>query len=420
MDVEIFGFGKDGEGVGELDGKRVFVHGALAGEVVHVRLTEEKKTYAKGEAVKVKVASKDREEPICPVFGECGGCQVMHLKYEAQLKMKRQKVLDALQRIGKIEVEVEACLRSPKELYYRNKIQLPVTKDGRAGLYRRGSHEIIPVDQCYIHSELGERVFKKLQRRLTGELRHVLIKSAVNTGEALVVFITRDAPSKALKALAKELVGDEVKGVCLSINRREGNRVLGGSFSVLAGAGVIEEKLLGLKFKVSPASFFQVNPWQAEKLYAKVVELANLSGEEVVLDAFCGVGTLSLLLAQQAKRVLGIECVEEAVIDARENAKVNGIENVEFECARVEEAELNQVDIAVLNPPRKGCERSVLEAMCAKTLIYVSCDPATLARDLRILIDLGYEVEVVIPFDMFPQTAHVETVVRCRKKTLTR
>lgn len=416
VDIEIFGFGQDGEGVGEINGKRVFVHGALPGEIVEVCLTEEKKTYAKGVATKLILKSKDRVEPICPVFGECGGCQLMHLRYDAQLQMKRQKVVDALLRIGTIEAKVDRCVPSPQEFCYRNKIQLPVTKEGKAGLYRRKSHEIIPIDRCYIHSALGECVFDKLKGRLSGELRHVLIRSAVNTKQALVVFVTRDQPSKALKALAKELVGDEIKGVLVCINRGKGNRVLGGSFTLLAGKETIQEDLLSLRMKVSPASFFQVNPLQAKQLYAKVIELLNLQGKEVVLDAFCGVGTLSLLLAQKARRVLGIECVKEAVDDARENALQNGIENVEFLCGRVEEMELEAVDIAVLNPPRKGCERSVLEAMRAKTLIYVSCNPATLARDLKILLELRYQVDRVCPFDMFPQTAHVETVVRCQRQ----
>ena len=424
IELHVERLGINGEGVAHFQGLTVFVDDALPGERVKARIYEKRKTFARAKLVEILEESKERVAPICPLFGTCGGCQIMHLKYEAQLGAKRQRVVDALERIGKIDGKLVAdCRASPLPLFYRNKIQLPV-KEGKLGLYARHSHELVPIEKCYIHCALGEAVFEKIAPILKQEnLKHVLIKTAVNTGEVLVVLVTRDeeiSPGLAAR-LMKE--APEIKGVVQNVNPDAGNVVLSQDFRVLAGQGSIEEKIHGLIFKVSPASFFQINPAQAENLYQQVVEDAELTGSEAVLDAYCGVGTLALILAKSAKEVIGIENVQDATRDAAENALANGIVNARFICgeAEVKIQELEKVDVAVLNPPRKGCERVFLEALIRlkpRRIVYVSCDPATLARDLQLLVSEGYQVDGVKPFDMFPQTSHVESVAKLTWKGL--
>ncbi len=350
----------------------------------------------------------------------------MHLEYAEQLVAKRQRVVDALERIGKFSaVEVAPCAPSPSPLHYRNKIQLPVCPGGemRLGLYARGTHDVVEIERCFIHCELGERVFQAVSKILKGAkwepgvLRHVLIKTAVNTKEVLVVLVTRVFRPEGLTEMAEKMMAamPEIKGVVHHVNTRSDNVVLSGKFKTIVGKGSIEEELGGFVFKVSPASFFQVNTPQAEQLYRRAIDLAGLTGTEVVLDAYCGVGTLSLFLARGAKEVIGVECVAEAIDDAKANAKRNGIANVRFVCAQAERylGQMQAVDVAMLNPPRKGCDPVVLEALLAlkpKKIVYISCDPATLARDLALLGAGGYVIDCVEPFDMFPQTAHVETL----------
>lgn len=414
--------GINGEGVARHDGLTVFVDGGLPGEKVKARLYERRKTYGRAAIVQRLESSSHRASPPCPLFSQCGGCQLMHLSYPQQLEAKRQRVADALERIGKFSgIEVLPCEASPHPLGYRNKIQLPVDAQMRLGLYARNTHDIIPVEHCHIHCELGERAFKQIQSLLkaspVGALRHIVIKTAVNTGQVLVILVTVNPDP--LSRFAQEIMQTvpEVKGVVQNVNPGPGNAVLSEDFRLLAGSGYIEEALMGLVFKVSPASFFQVNPAQAEKLYAHALEFSDLKGEERVLDAYCGVGTLSLVLARQAKEVVGVECVPAAIADAEENARKNGILNVQFVCAEAEKliSDLTDIDVALLNPPRKGCEGAVLDSLvklAPKRIVYISCDPATLARDLNVLCGHGYVIDEVQPFDMFPQTAHVETVVK--------
>lgn len=438
MELDIERLGINGEGVGQWYGYTIFVDGALPNEKVLTSLYEKRKSFGRARILQKITTSEHRIDPICPLFGECGGCQLMHLRYEQQLKAKRQRVVDALERIGKIyDVEVGECIASPSPLSYRNKIQLPVAKQGnsmRLGLYARNTHELIDMDTCHIHCALGENAYQTIKKILQnssvsvfdpetneGELKHVLIKTAVGTKQVLVIFVTAKEASEELRRAAVEVFDslDEIRGVVQNINSSSDNTVLGDTYVTLAGQGSIEEKLCGYYFKVSPASFFQVNPSQAENLYRDVIDKAALTGNEIVLDAYCGVGTLSLLLAPHAKKVIGVECVPEAIEDAKENAVKNNIVNTEFHCQLAEEFIESQkaLDVAVLNPPRKGCERSVLEKLSElkpKTIIYVSCDPATLARDLAFLIGKGWKLKSVTPYDMFPQTAHVESLAVLR------
>lgn len=436
--LKIHALGSSGEGVGYYEGLTVFVPGALPGEVVEAKITECQKRYGKGKLIQITTPSPDREKPVCPLFGRCGGCQLMHLSYPKQLEMKQQRVAEALKRIGKIEeCEVLPCIPSPNPLGYRNKIQLPVRegKEGiEIGLYAQASHDLVPVETCYIHSPIGDNVYKQVKRIIEaspiapynpvtghGELKHLLIKSALNTEEVLVVLVTNQNITQVLQQIAQEIIEIPfVKGVVHNFQPQGDNVILGRDYRVIAGEGYLTEKLLGLKFKVSPASFFQVNPAQAERLYSTALDFAALNGDETVLDAYCGVGTLALIFAKQAKRVIGVECVDEAIQNAIQNASLNGFDNVEFVTANAEDyiSRLTHVDVALLNPPRKGCDPSFLSGLkrlMPKKLIYVSCDPATLARDLSQLSAMGYRVEKVQPFDMFPQTAHVETVCSLAK-----
>lgn len=436
--LQIHNIGNSGEGVGSLDGYTIFVDGALPGEIVEANLIERHKNYGRAELLSIIKASPDRIQPICPVFGKCGGCQLMHLAYERQLDVKQQRVLDALQRIGKLkDVKVERCIPSPNQFGYRNKIQLPVRENSgstQLGLYARNSHQLIEIDNCFIHCSTGEDIFQKIKHVIRhsqiapfdpltglGELRHVLIKSAVNTNDALVVLVTTGEATPQLKAIAKEIMTScpRVKGVIHNINRANNNVILGRRYHLLEGVEAITERLCGLTFKVSAASFFQVNPPQAEQLYQKALEYADLTGKETILDAYCGVGTLSLFFARHAKEVIGVECVAEAIKDAQENAKDNHIANASFVCSSSEAfiEKLSEIDVILLNPPRKGCEKSFLEGikkLHPNKVIYISCDPATLARDLCDLHSFGYKINAVQPFDMFPQTAHVETVVQLK------
>ncbi|HEX2578894.1 MAG TPA: 23S rRNA (uracil(1939)-C(5))-methyltransferase RlmD [Rhabdochlamydiaceae bacterium] len=418
--------GIHGEGIGDYHGFTVFVDGALPGEVVTVSINEVRKNFARGALISTEKISPHRVKPPCPVFGRCGGCQLMHLDYSQQLEIKRQMVIDALERIGKIfDIPAPACIPSPNPLSYRNKIQLPVVMDPhlKMGLYAFNSHEIVEIEKCYIHCQLGEKVFAKVKQLLQTNrdpgIKFVVIKTAVSTNQVLVVLVTdREGDVAVWAETAKKIMAasPEIKGVVQNINPLPGNAVLGKTYKTLAGESFIVDQICSLRFKVSPASFFQVNPAQAENLYRKALEFCELKGEETVLDAYCGVGTLSLLIAPHAKHVIGVECVPEAIADAKENARQNGITNTSFHSAQAEDfiETLTAIDAAVLNPPRKGCEPAFLDKLLRlkpKRIVYVSCDPATLARDLAIL-QKGYNVNTVQPFDMFPQTIHVESIVQ--------
>ncbi len=405
--ITIDRLGVNGEGVGRFEGCTIFVDYALPTEEVDIELTDCRKSFAFGILLKIITPSKDRITPICPVFGKCGGCQLMHMPYEKQLEMKRQKVIDAMERIAKMPILVKQTRPSPSPLHYRNKIQLPMSKEGKLGLYAKNSHDVIAIETCYIHSLLGEKVFKQIQGLFKDEIEHVLIKTSAKKQESLVALVTKE--NAKVQCLANKI---DATGVVQTF-KPENNRVLGKEFTTLKGTSFITDELCGLVFKVSPASFFQVNPAQAENLYKEALLLGNLKGEEVVLDAYCGVGTLALIFAQKAKKVIGVECVKEAIEDAKESAKLNSITNVSFICDMAERyiQTLQKIDIVILNPPRKGCDPSLIEKLLSlrpTKIIYISCDPATLARDLALLCKSNYEAMSVEPFDMFPQTAHVE------------
>lgn len=352
-----------GEGVGTSEGLKIFVEGVLPFETVEAEVFSSKKNYAKAKLTKLLKASPDRVDPICPLFTTCGGCQLMHLSYEGQLAWKQKRVQDALLRIAGIDFPVEPTTPSPDQLGYRNKIHLH-----HGGFHKRGTHELIPIDRCYLHNPIGEQYLSQVK-----DANEAVIKTSLATGDVLLVIDGK------------------------------------------ANREYITEKLGDLYFRIGPNDFFQVNPKQALRLYEKAIACLNIDPSMRILDAYCGVGCLSLFAAQKAKEVLGIESGKNAVKRAKENAKLNGLTNVTFQCGKVEDriGPLKTFDAMILNPPREGVDEKVLAAILQKPpkrLVYISCDPATLARDLKIL-QRGYSIKQIIPFDMFPQTVHVETLI---------
>mgnify|MGYP001489422750 CR=1 FL=1 len=439
IEATIEGYGHTGEGVGRFQDFTIFIPGALKGETVKAEVAQVKKNYAKAKLLKVLSAAPERITPNCPIFNFCGGCQIQHLDYRAQLELKRQRVIDALKRIGGLnDVLIHATIGMKDPWRYRNKVQYPVgIYKGKIvlGFYQQGSHRLIPVSDCLIQPLITNRIGLKIRELANGYrlpvynektgkglLRHVLIKTAYLTGEVMVVLVTNGDYFPVGPRIARDLaaVFPQIKSVVQNINRTRGNVILGDKNQVLWGSDGIVEKVGGLQFKFSAGSFFQVNPVQTQTLYGKAVDYAGLSWREVVLDAYAGVGSLTLFLAKKAKMVYGIEVVSQAVANAKENAVLNGIDNARFINGAVEK-ELPRLvagqlffDVAVLDPPRSGCEERVLKSLAEnmiKRIVYVSCNPSTMARDLKILTELGYETKEVQPVDMFPHTHHVECVV---------
>lgn len=442
--VTVHGLGSSGEGVARYEGLTIFVPGGAPGDRLLARVQEVKKNYARAALVRVEEPSPDRVAPPCPVVGECGGCQLQHIAYAAQLRLKRQQVADALERLGKLSgVTVHPTLGMADPWHYRNKAQFPVGwRAGRviAGFFAPGTHRVVDIDQCQIQHPLGNRIMAEVkalaerygvriydERTHTGVLRHVLARVGRGTGEAMAVLVTNGPDFPHGREIARELMAriPGLVSVVQNINPARTNVVLGRESRVLAGKEHITDYIGDLEFKISPVSFFQVNPAQTEVLYGKALEYAGLTGTETVIDLYCGIGTISLFLARRCREVIGIEWVEEAVADARQNAALNGIQNARFIAgdAAVEMPRLAgkgvRADVIVLDPPRKGCDEPVLEAvarMAPRRVVYVSCNPASLARDLGRLAGMGYRTAEVQPVDMFPHTAHVECVARVERE----
>lgn len=440
VSTTILSLGFNGEGIGHWQGHSLFIDGALPDEVVRGRVFDCASRFSRVKLEQVIEPSPYRVEPPCRYFGVCGGCQLMHMSLEKQLEFKRDRVVKALQKFGNFEDPgVAPCEPSPQSLHYRNKILLPVgaNEDGLViGLYARNSHALIDVEECLVHCALGESTFKEVAALVRssglkaydhatghGLLRFIQIRTAESTQQVLVTFIVKENARDELLPLAAMIMErcPQVKGVVMNINGEPGNTALGNVYIPLKGHDCIEEKVLDKYFKVSPASFFQVNLKQAEQIYQKAIELAEFSGKETLIDAYCGVGTLALSASDLVDNVIGIEQVPEAIVDAKANALRNGVNNAEFICAQSEEyiQSCAGANVVFVNPPRKGCEQSFLlklVEMRPRAIVYVSCDPATLARDARILVNNGYSLGTVYPYDMFPQTFHVESVVKLELK----
>ena len=432
-------FGQDAQGVCRHEGMAVFVPGLLPGERALVRIVKPEKRYAFGRVEKLLEKSPSRAEPFCPIYKRCGGCVCQHMTYEASLSFKRQQVQDLLQRVGGLSIEVPPVWGMAHPFGYRNKGAYPVAQTDGApacGFFAPRSHDLVPLPEngCAIQGEDSARATQAVlswmrensvpaydEQTGRGLVRHIMTRSTTSGELMVVVVVTRADIPKASRLI--ELLRAAVPGlcsVCLSVNSRRTNVILGTDIRVLWGKAAMEDTLCGLRFSVSPLSFFQVNPRQTERLYGLALEYAGLTGAETVVDAYCGAGTISLLLAQKAKKVIGIEIVPEAIQNANENAARNGIANAEFHVGATEEllpklvANGLRPDVIVLDPPRKGCDPAVLQAIIAaapKRVVYVSCGAPTLARDAKLLAEGGYAAEKVQCVDMFCWTGAAETVM---------
>lgn len=436
--VDIISEGYEGEGVAKPDGFPIFVPGALKGEKVKIVIVKLAKSHGFGKLIEVLEASAQRREPSCPIYKRCGGCQLQHMSYEEQLRFKKNRVKDCIERIGKIEnAVIHDTLGMADPLRYRNKVQLPVgTRSGEPviGFYAARSHDIIDLQQCGIQHEVGDKVVEISRRWMkqynisgydeesgTGTIRHIMVRKGFKSGEVMVVLVTNSRKLEHKDEFIKSIIDNipDVKSIIQNINSKKTNVVLGLENITMWGADSITDYIGEFKFYISPLSFFQVNPIQVEVLYNKALEYAGLHGNEVVFDAYCGTGTISLFLSKSAKKVYGVEIIPEAIENAKNNAELNEVHNAEFFVGEAEKVipELIskgiRADVVVVDPPRKGCEGSLLHAiaeMAPVKIVYVSCDPSTLARDLAILEGLSYRTVEVQPVDMFPQTAHVECV----------
>ena len=440
--VSIEDISEDGAGIGKLDGYIWFIKDAVIGDVVRARAMKMKKNYGFARLMEILTLSEARVEPKCPVARQCGGCQLQAMSYEEQLKFKERKVKNHLLRIGKFkenEIHMLPIMGMKEPWRYRNKAQFPfgLDKNGNivAGFYAGRTHDIIECEDCLLGVEENKDILGIIKGFMRvhgirpydetthkGLVRHALIRKGFHSGEIMVCLVINGKDIPAKEQLVEEL--RQVKGmtsISYSINQEKTNVIMGKEIVNLYGPGYITDNIGNVTYQISPLSFYQVNPVQTEKLYGTALEYAGLTGNETVWDLYCGIGTISLFLAQNAKKVYGVEIVPQAIEDARRNAALNNITNAEFFTGKAEEVlpeqyEKNKVyaDVIVVDPPRKGCDQVCLDTilkMAPKRVVYVSCDSSTLARDLRYLADGGYEVEKVRCCDMFGQSCHVETVV---------
>ena len=465
FEVEITDIGNDGEGIGKIDGYTLFIKDAVIGDVVKAKIMKAKKNYAYAHLEEVVKKSEYRVEAKCPIARQCGGCQLQNMSYERELLYKQNKVRNNIVRLGGFDAEFVDSIMKPiigmdEPWEYRNKAQFPVgcDKNGNVvtGFYAGRTHSIIPTTTCHIGVKENEEIMEIVRSHMEenkiapydevsgkGLVRHVLIRKGFTSGEIMVCFVINYRAGKKDNANSEYIKGQKnliekllkVKGmssISVSINTEKTNVIMGLEIHTIYGKDTIRDTLCGLEFEISPLSFFQVNPIQTKKLYEQAIEYADLSGKETVWDLYCGIGTITLSMAKTAGRVYGIEVIPEAIEDAKRNAERNGIGNAEFYCGKAEEVlpefyekkrkttvggddgSSLHPDVIVVDPPRKGCDEKCLETMlkmAPERIVYVSCDSATLARDLRILSGGGYNIAAIRPCDMFPWTVHVETIV---------
>ena len=433
----------EGKGIIKKEDKIIFVEGLFVGEEAEVELQYKRAQVYYGKIKKLIKLSPFRVQPKCKVCTACGGCQFQQLSYQEQLKYKKHKVEEALLRIGHLKVKVNDCIGMDSPYNYRNKIQVPFGYDKRGqivyGFYRENSHEIIPIESCEIEDLRSKNILKSIKElmpkynlkpydedRLSGDLRHVLIRTSYYKKEVMVVLVMTNELFPGRNNFAKDLLKKcpEITTIVLNVNKRKTDVILGEKEIVLCGSGFIIDKLCDLSFRISPKSFYQINPTQCEKLYHLAIESAKITKNDTVLDAYCGIGTIGLVASKAANKVVGVEIVKEAIIDAKNNAKANKINNVDFVCDNASKYMLNlaskkqHIDVVLMDPPRKGSDDIFLNSLMTLSpsrVVYVSCNPSTLARDLEIL-SKDYKILNVQPVDMFPFTAHVETVVLMEKR----
>ncbi|MBI6035774.1 23S rRNA (uracil(1939)-C(5))-methyltransferase RlmD [Clostridium perfringens] len=445
---DIISQGYEGEGIAKIDNKYpIFIEGALKGEKVKVRIVKVNKNFAYGKLMEVLEASEERVNPPCAIYKRCGGCKLQHASYKAQLDFKWDRVKDCVSKIGKLDPSiVKYPLGMENPWRYRNKVQLPIgliNGEVKIGFFAPRSHDIIDMESCLIQDEIGDKVVKLTREWIEkfnirpynvdgeydekGIVRHIMIRRGFTTNEVMVVLVTNGEklPHKEefVDLMVKNIPG--IKSVIQNINSKKTNVILGLESKTLWGEDTISDYIGDFRFNISPLSFFQVNPIQTEVLYGKALEYANLTGNEEVFDAYCGTGTITLFLSQKAKKVYGVEIIPQAIDNAWINAKENKVENVEFFVGESEVVIPDLInkgvkaDVVVVDPPRKGCDKKLLDAITnidAKKIVYVSCDPSTLGRDLQVLAENGYKTLEVQPVDMFPNTSHVETVALLRRK----
>lgn len=445
---DIISQGYEGEGIAKIDNKYpIFIEGALKGEKVKVRIVKVNKNFAYGKLMEVLEASEERVNPPCAIYKRCGGCKLQHASYKAQLDFKWDRVKDCVSKIGKLDPSIVKYPLGMEEPWrYRNKVQLPIgliNGEVKIGFFAPRSHDIIDMESCLIQDEIGDKVVKLTREWIEkfnirpynvdgeydekGIVRHIMIRRGFTTNEVMVVLVTNGEklPHKEefVDLMVKNIPG--IKSVIQNINSKKTNVILGLESKTLWGEDTISDYIGDFRFNISPLSFFQVNPIQTEVLYGKALEYANLTGNEEVFDAYCGTGTITLFLSQKAKKVYGVEIIPQAIDNAWINAKENKVENVEFFVGESEVVIPDLInkgvkaDVVVVDPPRKGCDKKLLDAITnidAKKIVYVSCDPSTLGRDLAILEENGYKTLEVQPVDMFPNTSHVENVAKLIKK----
>lgn len=445
--LDIISIGYEGEGIAKIEGYPIFIEGAILGEKVKALIVKVKKSYAYGKLLEVIEPSNDRVEPKCKVYKRCGGCTVQHMNYKKQLDYKFERVKDCISKIGGLEsslVKYPIGMENPER--YRNKVQLPVgivKGELSIGFYAPRSHNIINLDTCLIQDKIADKVAELTREWMikynvsaasidgvfnkNGLIRHIMIRKGFTTNEVMVVLVSTKENVKYIDEFIS-LIKDNIEGIksiILNVNKENTNVILGEKCITLWGEDTITDYIDNFKFNISPLSFFQVNPVQTEKLYSKALEYAELTGEETVFDAYCGTGTITLFLSQKAKKVYGVEIIEPAIINARENARINNVDNAEFFVGKSEEIIPDLIEkgivpeVIVVDPPRKGCDIKLLESIekaKPRRIVYVSCDPSTLARDLKILEEKGYKTETVQPVDMFPHTSHIENVVLLKSR----
>lgn len=445
---DIISQGYEGEGIAKIDNKYpIFIEGALKGEKVKVRIVKVNKNFAYGKLMEVLEASEERVNPPCDIYKRCGGCKLQHASYKAQLDFKWDRVKDCVSKIGKLDPSIVKYPLGMEEPWrYRNKVQLPIgliNGEVKIGFFAPRSHDIIDMESCLIQDEIGDKVVKLTREWIEkfnirpynvdgeydekGIVRHIMIRRGFTTNEVMVVLVTNGEtlPHKEefVDLMVKNIPG--IKSVIQNINSKKTNVILGLESKTLWGEDTISDYIGDFRFNISPLSFFQVNPTQTEVLYGKALEYANLTGNEEVFDAYCGTGTITLFLSQKAKKVYGVEIIPQAIDNAWINAKENKVENVEFFVGESEVVIPDLInkgvkaDVVVVDPPRKGCDKKLLDAITnidAKKIVYVSCDPSTLGRDLKVLEENGYKTLEVQPVDMFPNTAHIENVALLIRK----
>ena len=436
--VEILDNGFQGEGIAKIDGFTVFVPNAIKGEKTKIKILKVNSSHAFGKILEIIKPSENRIDSDCSVYPRCGGCAIRHVNYEKTIEMKKSSVEATLRKALGREIKISDIIKMEKPLYYRNKLQYPIGLDENQkpvmGVYAERTHKIISVKECKIQNELSQKIandiFKFIcenkipvydEEKLNGSIRHLIIRIGVKTNEVMITIVSNTKELKFQNELVLYITEKypEIKTIAKNINSKNTNVILGSKTEILYGDGYIYDILGDFKFKISPMSFYQVNPIQTEKLYGKAVEYAELTGEETVFDLYCGIGTIGIFASKKVKKLYGIETIKEAIDDARENAKLNNLDNAEFFVGDVEKTlpefikERNILaDVVFVDPPRKGCDKTALDTLLEikpKKIVYISCNPATLARDLKILEE-KYEIKDISICDMFPFTHHIESV----------